>query len=233
MDYAMQSCFNCCIINLKDMLENGTVINGKMIETPKSFQTACTITTQIIAQVASAQLGGQSINKIDTILAPYVRKSYLKYLQQAKDEQKLYGMLNESLAEKIAWDRTRLEVRAGCQTMQYQINTLQTSNGQSPFCTFLMHFEEDYEYAKEAAMITEEILRQRYQGVKNEKGVYVTPTFPKLIYVLDEHNIHDDSEYRYLTDLAITCSAKRMYPDYISAKKMKEIYEGNVFAPMG
>lgn len=235
MDYIIQPMFNCCLINLEDMLNNGTVINGKMIDSPKSFQVACTVTTQIIAQVASGQYGGQSINGIDRILAPFVRKSFLKYIDLVKKEQEeIYGIeINEELAEKVAWERTKKEVKDGIQTIQYQINTLMTTNGQAPFVTLFMHFDPDSEYAKEAAMITEEILNQRYEGIKNEAGVYVTPAFPKLIYALDEHNIHEDSPYYYLTKLAAKCSAKRMYPDYISAKLMKKYYEGNVFSPMG
>ena len=236
MDYIIQPMFNCCLINLEDMLTNGTVINGKKIDTPKSFQVACTVTTQIIAQVASGQYGGQSINGIDRILAPFVRKSYEKILNNVIEEQvEIYGMEpNMEKAREIAWNRTRKEVKDGIQTIQYQINTLMTTNGQSPFVTLFMYFQPDYEYAKEAALITEEILRQRIKGVKNEADIYITPAFPKLIYVLDdEHNVTPDSPYYYLTELAAQCTAKRMYPDYISAKKMKENYEGNVFSPMG
>ena len=235
MDYIIQPMFNCCLVNLEDMLTNGTVINGKRIDTPKSFQVACTVTTQIIAQVASGQYGGQSINGIDRILAPYVRKSYEKYLELTLQEQvEVYGMEPDvTKAEEIAWNRTKKEVKDGIQTIQYQINTLMTTNGQAPFVTLFMHFDPHNELAKEAALIDEEILKQRIQGIKNESDVYITPAFPKLIYVLDEHNVHPTSEYYYLTELAAQCTAKRMYPDYISAKKMKEIYEGNVFAPMG
>ena len=235
MDYIIQPMFNCCLINLKDMLTNGTVINGKKIDSPKSFQVACTVTTQIIAQVASGQYGGQSINGIDTILAPFVRKSFNKYLSAVTEEQKeIYGMEPDlEKAEEIAWKRTKKEVKDGIQTMQYQINTLMTTNGQAPFVTLFMHFMPGFEYEKEAAMIQEEILNQRLEGIKNEADVYVTPAFPKLIYVLDEHNVHEDSKYYYLTKLAAKCTAKRMYPDYISAKKMRELYEGNVFSPMG
>ena len=235
MDYIIQPMFNCCLVNLEDMLTNGTVINGKRIDTPKSFQVACTVTTQIIAQVASGQYGGQSINGIDRILAPYVRKSYEKYLELTLQEQvEVYGMEPDvTKAEEIAWNRTKKEVKDGIQTIQYQINTLMTTNGQAPFVTLFMHFDPCSELAKEAALIDEEILKQRIQGIKNESDVYITPAFPKLIYVLDEHNVHPTSEYYYLTELAAQCTAKRMYPDYISAKKMKEIYEGNVFAPMG
>lgn len=236
MDYYIQPMFNCCLINLEDMLANGTVVNGKMIESPKSFQTACTITTQIIAQVASGQFGGQSINGIDRILAPYVRKSFEKYLEASiSDQLDIYGMeeANIEMAKKVAWKRTKREIKSGVQTIQYQINTLMTTNGQAPFVTLFMYFDPEDEYAYEASLITEEILRQRIEGIKNKQGINVTPAFPKLVYVLDEHNIREDSPYYYLTRLAATCTAKRMYPDYISAKKMKEIYEGNVFAPMG
>lgn len=235
MDYIIQPMFNCCLINLQDMLTNGTVINGKKIDTPKSFQVACTVTTQIIAQVASGQYGGQSINGIDRILAPFVRKSFHKILKAAVEEQRdIYGIEPDlEKAREVAWKRTRKEVKDGIQTIQYQINTLMTTNGQAPFVTLFMYFTPDYEYAREAAMIDEEILEQRLQGIKNEQDVYVTPAFPKLIYVLDEHNIHPESPYYYLTQLAAKCTAKRMYPDYISAKKMREIYEGNVFSPMG
>ncbi|MCI6609904.1 MAG: anaerobic ribonucleoside-triphosphate reductase [Ezakiella sp.] len=235
MDYIIQPMFNCCLINLEDMLKNGTCINGKKIDTPKSFQVACTVTTQIIAQVASGQYGGQSINGVDRILAPYVRKSFDKYYKDAIDDQvNFYGIEpNEEMAREVAWKRTKKEVRDGIQTMQYQINTLMTTNGQAPFVTLFMYFKPGYEYEKEAALITEEILKQRYEGIKNSQDVYVTPAFPKLIYVLDEHNIHEDSKYYYLTKLAAKCTAKRMYPDYISAKKMRELYQGNVFSPMG
>jgi len=235
MDYIIQPMFNCCLINLEDMLNNGTVINGKKIDTPKSFQVACTVTTQIIAQVASGQYGGQSINGIDRILAPFVRKSYDKLLANVIEEQvDVYGMEpNMEKAKEIAWNRTRKEVKDGIQTIQYQINTLMTTNGQAPFVTLFMHFDPNSEYAREAALIDEEILKQRTIGVKNEANVYITPAFPKLIYVLDEHNAKPNAPYYYLTELAAACTAKRMYPDYISAKKMREIYEGNVFAPMG
>ncbi len=235
MDYIIQPMFNCCLINLEDMLTNGTVINGKKIDSPKSFQVACTVTTQIIAQVASGQYGGQSINGVDRILAPFVRKSYRKILAGVVEEQQeVYGIEPDmAKAEEIAWKRTRKEVKDGIQTIQYQINTLMTTNGQAPFVTLCMHFDPTSEYAKEAAMITEEILSQRYEGVKNEADVYITPAFPKLVYVLDEHNATPGAPYYYLTQLAAKCTAKRMYPDYISAKKMRETYAGNVFAPMG
>lgn len=234
LDYIMQPIFNCCIIDLENMLEFGTVINGKLVESPKSFQVACTVATQIVAQVASNQYGGQSISGIDKILAPYVRVSFLKYKDRVREEMLITGVvLSDDQLDKIAWKRTKDEIKAGVQTIQYQINTLMTTNGQSPFLTLMLHFEEDYEYAYEAALIQEEILSQRLEGIKNEQGVYITPAFPKIIYVLDEHNIHEDSKYYYITELASRCTAKRMYPDYISAKKMRAIYEGNVFAPMG
>lgn len=236
LDYMIQPIFNCCLIDLEAMLREGTVVNGKKIDTPKSFQVACTVSTQIIAQVASSQYGGQSINGVDRILAPYVRVSYEKHKAIIHEElEEIYGVTDvpEEKIEEAAWRRTRKEVRDGVQTIQYQINTLMTTNGQSPFVTLFMHFDEGYEYAKEAAMIDEEILLQRIKGIKNEADVYVTPAFPKLIYVLDDHNMYPDSPYYYLTELAAECTAKRMYPDYISAKKMREMYEGNVFAPMG
>lgn len=230
MDYIIQPMFNCCLIDIQDMLDNGTVVNGCMVETPKSFQVACTVLTQIIAQVASSQYGGQSINGIDRILAPYVRKSYNRNLDLINNSD--VDLYYASDREALAWNMTEREIRDGVQTIQYQINTLMTTNGQAPFVTLFMHFDPDFEYAKEAAMIDEEILKQRIKGIKNEAGVYVTPAFPKLIYVLDEHNIHPDSPYFYLTKLAAECTAKRMYPDYISAKKMRETY-GDVFSPMG
>ncbi len=234
LDYIMQPMFNCCLPDIEDMLKNGTVINGKMVETPKSFQVACTVMTQIVAQVASNQYGGQSISSVDRILAPYVRVSFEKNIKRIKEEADLVGLeIDKEQLEKIAWKRTKREVKDGVQTIQYQINTLMTTNGQAPFLSLLLHFEEDYEYAYEASLIQEEILKQRIEGIKNEKGVAITPAFPKLIYVLDNHNIEPDSPYYYLTELAAKCSAKRMYPDYISAKKMRQMYKGNIFAPMG
>lgn len=226
MDYLIQPMFNCCLVNIGDMLDNGTVINGKMVESPKSFQVACTVMTQIIAQVASGQFGGQSLNIAH--LGKYLRKSYEKHLKLAKEILK-----DEKDALNIAKAMTKKELEAGIQTIQYQINTLMTTNGQSPFVTLFMYIEDGFEYEKEVSQIVEEIIKQRIQGIKNEKGVYITPAFPKLIYVLDENNIHQDSKYYYLTKLAAKCTAKRMYPDYISAKKLKENYEGNVFGPMG
>lgn len=228
-DYFVQPIFNCCLINISDMLDNGTVMNGKMIESPKSFQVACTVTTQIIAAVASNQYGGQSVDMKH--LGKYLRKSYDKF--KSDIESKYKGKLSNDIIEEIVQDRVKTELKAGVQTIQYQINTLMTTNGQAPFVTLFLHLEEDDPYIKENAMIIEEVIKQRYEGIKNEAGVYVTPAFPKLVYVLDEHNCLKGGKYDYLTKLAVKCSSKRMYPDYISAKKMKEIYEGNVFSPMG
>lgn len=228
-DYFLQPIFNCCLINIKDMLENGTVMNGKMIESPKSFQTACTITTQIIASVASSQYGGQSVNIAH--LGKYLRRTRDKYVQQC--EEQFGNTIDEKTKNSFVDMRVKESLKAGVQTIQYQINTLMTTNGQSPFVTLFMYLDEKDEYIEENAMIIEEILKQRYQGIKNEKGVYVTPAFPKLIYVLDENNCLKGDKYDYLTRLAVKCSSKRLYPDYISAKKMRENYEGNVFSPMG
>ena len=228
-DYFIQPIFNCCLINIADMLDNGTVMNGKMIESPKSFEVACIVTTQIIAIVASNQYGGQSVDMKH--LGKYVRKSYEKFKKNL--EEKYNGKVSNEIIENLAQDMLKAEVKAGVQTIQYQINTLMTTNGQAPFVTLFLHLDPDDEYIKENAMIIEEILKQRYEGIKNEKGVYVTPAFPKLIYVLDECNNLTGGKYDYLTKLAVKCSAKRMYPDYISAKKMRENYEGNVFSPMG
>ena len=229
MDYFLQPIFNCCLINIGDMLDNGTVMNGKLIESPKSFQVACTVMTQIIAAVASNQYGGQSVDI--SHLGKYVRKSYDKF---KKSFEKEFGdELSEDIIERLTQQRLKKEISAGVQTIQYQINTLMTTNGQSPFVTIFLNLKKDDPYIKENAMIIEEIIKQRYEGIKNEKGVYVTPAFPKLIYVLDEHNCLKGGEYDYLTKLAVKCSAKRLYPDYISAKKMRENYEGNVFSPMG
>lgn len=228
-DYFIQPIFNCCLINISDMLDNGTVMNGKMIESPRSFQVACTVTTQIIAAVASNQYGGQSVDLRH--LGKYLRKSYNKF--KSSLEQKYGRKIPANIIEEMVQDRLKSELKAGVQTIQYQINTLMTTNGQSPFVTLFLHLEKGDPYIKENAMIIEEVLRQRYEGIKNEAGVYVTPAFPKLVYVLDEFNSLKGGEYDYLTKLAVKCSAKRMYPDYISAKKMRENYEGNVFSPMG
>lgn len=224
--------FNCCLVNLEDMLQNGTVINGKLIEKPHSFRTACTIATQIIAQVASAQFGGQTITL--SHLAPFVRISKERIECELKEELSLVHMdLTHEAFSEVVQKRLAKEVRDGVQTFQYQINTLQTSNGQSPFLSVFMYISEDKEYEKETAMIIEEFIKQRIQGMKNEVGVWITPAFPKLLYVLDEDNIHEDSEYWYITKLAAECVSKRMMPDFISAKHMRQNYEGNVFGCMG
>lgn len=228
-DYFLQSIFNCCLINIGDMLDNGTVMNGKLIESPKSFQVACTVMTQIISAVASSQYGGQSVDIRH--LGKYLRKSREKYRQHY--ESKYKDKIDSDLMEQFINDRLYDELKSGVQTIQYQINTLMTTNGQSPFVTLFLNLDKDDEYIEENAMIIEEILKQRLEGIKNEKGVYVTPAFPKLIYVLDEHNCLKGGKYDYITKLAVKCSSKRLYPDYISAKKMRENYEGNVFSCMG
>lgn len=228
-DYFLQPIFNCCLINIGDMLDNGTVMNGKLIESPKSFQVACTVMTQIISSVASSQYGGQSVDIRH--LGKYLRKSYNKYKNKLVEE---FGdKIDDAILEQMAQDRLQDELRSGVQTIQYQINTLMTTNGQSPFVTLFLHLDPKDEYIEENAQIIEEILKQRLEGIKNEAGVYVTPAFPKLVYVLDENNCLKGGKYDYLTELAVRCSIKRMYPDYISAKKMRENYEGNVFSPMG
>ncbi len=228
-DYFLQSIFNCCLINIGDMLDNGTVMNAKLIESPKSFQVACTVMTQIISAVASSQYGGQSVDIKH--LGKYLRKSADKYRRHY--EGKYHDTLSPEIITQFVNDRLQDELRSGVQTIQYQINTLMTTNGQSPFVTLFLNLDENDEYISENAMIIEEILRQRLEGIKNEKGVYVTPAFPKLIYVLDEHNCLKGGKYDYITKLAVKCSSKRLYPDYISAKKMRENYEGNVFSCMG
>ena len=227
-DYFVQPIFNCCLINISDMLDNGTMMNGKLIESPKSFQVACTVTTQIIACVASNQYGGQSVEM--SHLGKYLRLTYHKYLRKTREAA---PELDDATVEKIARARTKDELKSGVQTIQYQINTLMTTNGQSPFVTLFLYVRDDDPYVEENAMIVEEVLRQRLVGIKNESGVYVTPAFPKLVYVIDENNNLTGGRFDYLTKLAAKCSAKRMYPDYISAKKMRENYEGNVFSPMG
>ena len=229
--------FNCCLVNLKDMLQNGTVVNGKLITKPHSFRTACTIATQIIAQVASGQFGGQTITL--THLAPFVRISKEKIKQEVYEEAKeILDSVGEQIdittnLDKIVNKRLAEEVTAGIQTFQYQINTLQTSNGQAPFLSVLMYVNEDPEYETETAMLVEEMLKQRIKGMQNEVGAWVTPAFPKLLYVTDENNIYEGSRYFYLTQLAAECVAKRMMPDFLSAKILKQNYEGNVVAPMG
>ena len=228
-DYFVQPIFNCCLINISDMLDNGTMMNGKLIESPKSFQVACTVTTQIIACVASNQYGGQSVDM--SHLGKYLRRSKEKFRKHITYE--CAGQVDDATIERLVADRLKDELKSGVQTIQYQINTLMTTNGQSPFVTLFLNLQEGDPYLEENAMIVEEVLRQRLEGIKNEKGVYITPAFPKLVYVLDEHNCLKGGKYDYITELAVKCSAKRMYPDYISAKKMRENYEGNVFSPMG
>lgn len=220
LDYFLQKIYNCCLVNLDDMLQNGTVISGTKIDKPKSFLTACTITTQIIAQVASSQYGGQSITL--THLAPFVdisRKKIRRELQEELSEMQLSDSQISSIVEK----RLRREIAAGVQTIQYQVVTLMTTNGQAPFITVFMYLGEarNSQEKKDLSIIIEEVLKQRYTGVKNEQGVYITPAFPKLVYVLEEQNVHPTSEYYYLTQLAAKCTAKRMVPDYISEKIMK------------
>ena len=228
-DYFLQPIFNCCLINVADMLDNGTVMNGKLIESPKSFQVACTVLTQIIAAVASSQYGGQSVDIRH--LGKYLKRSEDKF--RSKLTEKYKGKITKKEIEELVQDRLKEELSSGVQTIQYQINTLMTTNGQSPFVTIFMYLDKDDPYIDYTAMIIEEILNQRYKGIKNEKGVYITPAFPKLIYVLDENNCLNGGKYDYLTHLAVKCSSKRLYPDYISAPKMRENYEGNVFSPMG
>lgn len=226
MDYTLSPIFNCCLINLEDMLDNGTVINDKLVESPKSFGTACTVTTQIIAQVASNQYGGQSI----TIkhLAKYLKvteeKFYKFYLEKYKDE---------ALAKELATDMKLKDLKDGVQTIRYQLSTLQTTNGQSPFGTIYLEIEEGHKYEEEMALICEEMIKQRLAGMKNYKGQEIGEAFPKLVYLLDENNCLEGGKYDYITKLAAKCTAKRLVPDYQSAKIMKMNYEGNTFPPMG
>ena len=232
LDYYCQPMTNCCLINLEDMLQNGTNISGVMIEKPHSFLTACTIASQISASVASSQFGGQSITL--SHLAPFVDVSRKKIYQSVKEELKDLNLPNEKLLE-ITEKRLRKEIQSGIQTLQYQVITLNSTNGQSPFITVFMYLNEvsDERTKNDLALIIEETLKQRIIGVKNKDGVYITPAFPKLIYVLEEDNINEDSKYFYLTELAAKCSAKRMVPDYISEKKMKDLKNGNCFPTMG
>lgn len=238
-DYFAQHMHNCCLVNLEDMLQNGTVISGTMIEKPKSFSTACNIATQIMAQVASSQYGGQSISM--THLAPFVEVSRQKIQEELREESELTGIpIHAEAFDKIVENRLRKEIKKGVQTIQYQVVTLMTTNGQAPFVTLFLYLGEarNEREQKDLAIIIEEVLEQRIKGVKNESGVYVTPAFPKLIYVLEENNITPDSEYWYLTELAAKCTAKRMVPDYISAKIMKQLKidkagNGNVYTCMG
>ncbi len=233
-DYFAQRMHNCDLVNLEDMLQNGTVISNTLIEKPHSFSTACNIATQIVAQVASSQYGGQSISLAH--LAPFVDVSRQKIRKEVEAELKeACGNADPEMVNKIAEKRVRAEINRGVQTIQYQVITLMTTNGQAPFVTeFLYLGEAKNEREKEdLALIIEETLKQRYEGVKNEKGVAITPAFPKIIYVLEEDNIHPESKYYYLTELAAKCTAKRLVPDYISEKKMKELKEGNCFPVMG
>ncbi len=241
-DYYAQHMHNCCLVNLEDMLQNGTVISGTLIERPHSFSTACNIATQIIAQVASSQYGGQSISL--THLAPFVDISRKKIRREVYAEFEMLDIKPEtSRIDEVVEKRLRDEIRRGVQTIQYQVVTLMTTNGQAPFVTVFMYLNEARNEAEKAdlAMIIEEMLRQRYQGVKNEAGVWITPAFPKLIYVLEEDNVTEDSKYFYLTEMAAKCTAKRMVPDYISEKKMRELKlskgeevgEGDTYTCMG
>ena len=232
-DYYAQHMHNCDLVNLEDMLQNGTVISGTLIEKPHSFSTACNIATQILAQVASNQYGGQSISL--THLAPFVQVSREKIRKTVEKEMDILGVgADEEKISRIVEQRLREEVRRGVQTIQYQVVTLMTTNGQAPFITVFMYLNEarNEQEKQDLAMIIEETLRQRYEGVKNEKGVWITPAFPKLIYVLEEDNVREGTKYWYLTKLAAQCTAKRMVPDYISEKKMLEL-KGDVYVCMG
>ncbi len=238
-DYFAQHMHNCCLVNLEDMLQNGTVISETMIETPKSFSTACNIATQSIAQIASSQYGGQSISL--SHLAPFVQVSRDKFRRKVTEELESQGIVaDEEQIAKIAEMRVKEEIERGVQMIQYQVITLMTTNGQAPFVTVCMYLDEVPEGSlrDDLALVIEEMLRQRIKGVKNEKGVYITPAFPKLIYVLEEDNIHEDSKYWYLTKLAAQCTAKRMVPDYISEKIMRKLKinakgQGDVYVCMG
>ena len=230
-DYFSQHMHNCDLVNLEDMLQNGTIMNGVMIEKPHRFITACTIATQIILGVTSSTYGGATISL--SHLAPFVKSSYDKYYKKYKDRG-----LTEKQCEEYAKQDTKKEVSDGVQTFNYQVNSMTNTNGQAPFLSVCMYLGETEEYKEELAMIIEEFLKQRIEGFKNEKGVYVTPAFPKLLYVLEEDNIHENSKYWYLTQLAAKCTAKRMVPDYISEKKMKELKvdkngEGHCYPCMG
>ena len=228
-DYLIHDgCFNCCLINVKDMLDNGTVINGHMIETPKSLMTAATIASQISLQISNGQHGGQTITL--SHLAPYVRVSREKIY---KNEKKHHPNASEEEILKAVEDNLHQEIASAMQTLQYQENTFSSANGQTPFVSLFLYISEDKEYEEETAMLIEEVLKQRLLGMKNEDGVYVTPAFPKLLFVLDENNVPEDSKYHYLFKLAVKCSAKRMNPDYISAKIMRQQFENEVFPCMG
>lgn len=226
LDYAIQHIHNCCLVNLEDMLDNGTVINDKLVETPKSFETACTVTTQIMAQVASNQYGGQSIT------IKHIAK-YLKVTEEKEFKHYLDLGYSEEEAAKLALDRKHRELKVGVQTIRYQLSTLQTTNGQAPFATIYLEIEEGHEYEEEMAMICEEMIKQRLEGMKNYKGQEIGEAFPKLVYLLEEHNCLEGGKYDYITELCAQCNVKRLVPDYQSAKIMRQNYEGNTFAPMG
>ena len=233
-DYFAQHMHNCCLVNLEDMLQNGTVISETMIDKPKSFATACNIATQSIAQIASAQYGGQSISLAH--LAPFVQVSREKYRKKVREEFTAEGLqLDENQINHIAEMRVREEIKQGVQMIQYQVISLMTTNGQAPFVTVFMYLDEvpQGQIRDDLAMVIEEMLYQRIRGVKNERGTYITPAFPKLIYTLEEDNIHEDSKYYYLTKIAAECTAKRMVPDYISEKIMKQLKKGDVYTCMG
>jgi ribonucleoside-triphosphate reductase len=229
MDYFIQDMFNCCLVNIADMLDNGCVMNDKLIESPKGFQVACTVMTQIIAANCGGQYGGQSVSI----------KHLGKYLKKTEDKErkrlieKFGERLSKDLLDDLVEKKVSEELKTGVQTIQYQLNTFMTTNGQAPFVTLFLQIDEEDAYVEYAAKIIEEIFRQRIEGIKNDQGTRITPAFPKLVYVLDECNNLSGGKYDYVTKLAAQCSAKRMYPDYISAKKMRENYEGNVFSPMG
>ncbi|MCM1251659.1 MAG: anaerobic ribonucleoside-triphosphate reductase [Clostridium sp.] len=233
-DYFAQHMHNCCLVNLEDMLQNGTVISETMIDTPKSFSTACNVATQCIAQIASSQYGGQSISLAH--LAPFVQVSREKLRKEVRREMERMNIsLSDEQINEIAEMRVKEEINRGVQMIQYQVITLMTTNGQAPFVTVFMYIDEvpEGQTRDDLAMVIEEMLNQRIRGVKNEKGVYITPAFPKLIYVLEEDNIHEDSKYWYLTKLAAQCTARRMVPDYISEKIMKKLKDGNCYTCMG
>ena len=233
-DYFAQHMHNCCLVNLEDMLQNGTVISETMIDKPKSFETACNIATQSIAQIASSQYRGQSISLAH--LAPFVNVSRQKFRRQVAAEFEAAGLeLIEEQINKVAEIRVKDEIKRGVQMIQYQVITLMTTNGQAPFVTVFMYIDEvpEGQVRDDLAAIIEEVLKQRILGVKNEQGIYITPAFPKLIYVLEEDNVEPDSKYYYLTELAAKCTAKRLVPDYISEKIMKQLKEGNCYPCMG
>ena len=236
-DYLIQSMTNCCLINLEDMLQNGTVISETLIEKPHSFSTACTVATQIIAQVASSQYGGQSISLAH--LAPFVDISRQKIRKEINEEINLLGCAKGAILDEdfdaVVEKRLKKEIEKGIQTIQYQITTLMTTNGQAPFITLFMYLNEakNEREKNDLAMLIEEELRQSLLGVKNEEGAYITPAFPKVIYVLQEDNIHENDKYWYLTELAAKCSIKRLTPDYISERIMKEMKDGNCYPVMG